>query len=134
FGTLWGAFPEDLAAGPVNTGTLGRWWTPVTALFVPDSAVALVFSVVMSLTLLAYAERLLGSVRTVVILLVGGAVSILLGVGIEAPTVLWGSEWVPLAQFDLVLDPPLAIVVALFAASALAPALFRRRIRVIGFA
>lgn len=133
FGTLWGGFPEGMAAGPITTGQLAYWWTPITALMIPDSAVELVLTLLLALTAMAYAERLLGSWRTVLVFFIGGAASIFIGVGLEALAAQWGESWALLAQIDLVLDPPIGIFAVLLAASALAPVLWRRRIRIIGF-
>jgi len=134
FGTFWGGFPQELAAGTITTGRLASWWTPVTALLIPDSAVDAVLTVAAMLTVMAYAERLLGSLRSAVIYIVVGAVAILLGVGVEALAAAWGESWGELAQLSLVLDPSVGVFAVIMAGSAFAPALFRRRIRVIGFA
>ena len=134
FGTLWGLFPEDLAAGPITTGQLGLWWTPITALLVPDSAIEAVLTIAFALTVMAYAERLLGSMRTVLVFFGTGVVATVGAVGVQALAVAWGEQWAQSAQFDAVLDPPIGIFGVIMAASALAPALFRRRIRVLGFA
>lgn len=134
FGTFFGGFPQELAAGPITTGDLAYWWTPVTTLLIPDSIIEAVLAVALALTVMAYAERLLGSVRTAVIFVVVGAVATLAGVGLQALAAAWGESWAEVAQLDFVLDPPIGIFAVVMAGSALAPALFRRRIRVIGFA
>jgi phosphatidylglycerol lysyltransferase len=132
-GTFWGQVPQELAAGQLTTGQLAYWWTPLTALFVPDSIVDGVLSVVIALTLLAYAERLLGTVRVAIVFVVGGALGMLLGVGLEALVGAWSDAGGDALQFDVVLDPTTGMFAAILAASAVAPALFRRRIRVVGF-
>lgn len=134
FGTVGSEAVQQMAAGPVTTGQLRYWWTPVTALLIPDSAIEAVLSVALALTVMAYAERLLGSVRTVVVYLGVGAAAFLVGVGIETLGAFWGESWATLAELEFVLDPPVGIFAVIMAASALAPVLFRRRIRIIGFA
>ena len=134
FGTLWGRFPQELAAGPVTTAQLGYWWTPISALLIPDSAIEAVLVIALALTVVAYAERLLGSMCTVFVFFVTGALGILLGVGVQSLAAAWGEQWAQISQLDLVLDPPLGLFGVIMAGSALAPGLFRRRIRVLGFA
>ena len=63
FGTFWGRFPMELAAGLITTGQLAFWWTPVTALLIVDSLVGGMLVIALTLTAGAYAERLLGTVR-----------------------------------------------------------------------
>ncbi|MDQ4212568.1 DUF2156 domain-containing protein [Microbacterium capsulatum] len=133
FGTFWGRFPQELAAGLVTTGRLAYGWTPVTALLLVDSLISGILVILLTLTVGAYAERRLGTVRAIVLFLVTGIVAILLGVGLQALLVAWGSDWADLASLDLVLDPSLGVVGMIMAASALAPTLWQRRIRVIGF-
>lgn len=134
FGTFWGGFPVELSAGPATTGGMALWWTPITALLVPDSLVEIVIVIPVLLTVGAYAERLLGTARAIVVFLVGGALGVLLGVGFELLGASWGTVWGIASETDFVLDPPIGIFAVVMAASALAPALFRRRIRVIGLA
>lgn len=134
FGTLWGQFPQELAAGLVTTGDLGYWWTPVTALLVPDSAIGAALTIAVVLTVLAYTERLLGSWRTLGAFFGTGVAGVLIGVGLQALAFSWGETWGQTASVDLVLDPAIGVFGTIMAGSALAPGLFRRRIRLIGFA
>ncbi|MGN8026028.1 bifunctional lysylphosphatidylglycerol flippase/synthetase MprF [Microbacterium sp. 22242] len=132
-GTFWGRFPDELAAGLITTGQLAYWWTPVTALVLVDSLIGGILVVLLTLTAGAYAEHRLGTVRAIVLFLGTGIVSILLGVGLQALTLAWGSDWGAMASLDLVLDPSLGVVGMIMAASALTPVLWQRRIRVVGF-
>lgn len=134
FGTLWGRYPQELAAGPITTAQLGYWWTPVTALLIPDSAVEAVLTIAVILTVMAYAERLLGSMRAAISFFVTGVAAILIGVGVQSLAFTWGETWSETSALDLVVDPAIGVFGVILAASALAPGLFRRRIRVIGFA
>lgn len=124
---VWGA-------GPLATFASGRWWTLLTALVVPDSTVDAVSSVVLALTVLAYAERLLGSRRTAVVLGAVGFSGLLLGIGFHAAA--WAlTDLRPVVAAEVpVLDPTTPIAGAVMAASALAPTLWRRRVRLVGFA
>ena len=134
FGTFWGQFPGELAAGVVTTGQLAYWWTPITALLIPDSLIDGIITVVLILTVMAYTERLLGVARTLTAFLGTGILAILAGVGLEALAFTWGELWAETTITSLVLDPSIGVVGVIMAGSALAPALFRRRIRVVGFA
>ena len=132
-GTFLGRFPVELAAGEGTTIDQGLWWTPLTALLFGDSVIGGLLAVALILTAGAYAERRLGTFRAVWVFFVTGALGILIGVGAQAVLVSWGSQWGVLASFDLVADPTIGTVGLLMAASAFAPALWQRRIRVVGF-
>ncbi|WP_336629624.1 MULTISPECIES: bifunctional lysylphosphatidylglycerol flippase/synthetase MprF [unclassified Microbacterium] len=132
-GTFLGRFPAELAAGEGTTVDQGLWWTPFTALLFGDSVVGGLLAIALILTAGAYAERTPGSVRSVWVFFVTGVLGILIGVGSQALLVSWGSQWGVLASFDLVADPTIGTVGLLMAASAFAPALWQRRIRVVGF-
>lgn len=124
---VWGA-------GPLATFASGRWWTVVTALVVPDSAVDAVSSVLLALTVLAYSERLLGSRRTAALLAVTGVAGLLVGIGLHAAA--WTlTDLRPVVAAEVpVLDPTTPIAGAVMAASAFATTLWRRRLRLVGFA
>lgn len=133
FGTFWAETPDVVAAGVTTTVDAQLWWTPLTALLVPNSAVTAVLAVALLLTLGAYAERRLGTVRAVIAFAVTGLAGILLGIGIQVAAAAWGEDWGTFQSLDLVADPTIGTVGMVMAASAAAPALWRRRIRVIGF-
>ncbi|UFS59237.1 bifunctional lysylphosphatidylglycerol flippase/synthetase MprF [Subtercola endophyticus] len=122
------------AAGVPTTIDSGWWWTPLTALFVPNDLASLIISVVLALTLLAVCERLIGSLRTAAAFLLTGIVGILVGVVIQQLGVGLGESWAVGSAFDFTLDPTIGIIGALLTASGFAQALWRRRIRLITFA
>ncbi len=122
------------AAGVPTTIDLGWWWSPLTALFVPNDVVSLIISVLLALTLLAICERLIGSLRTASAFLLTGIVGILVGVVIQQLGVGLGESWAVGSAFDFTLDPTIGIIGALLTASGFAQALWRRRIRLITFA
>ncbi|MFF1635435.1 phosphatidylglycerol lysyltransferase domain-containing protein [Leifsonia sp. NPDC058248] len=137
-GTLWhpaatGGDALVWAAGVSTTIGSGWWWTPLTALFVVEGPVQLVVAVVLALTALALAERLLGTARTILAFLVTGVVGILLGVLIQWAAANLGALWAAIGSFGFTLDPTVGIVGALITASAFATSLWRRRIRVVTF-
>lgn len=133
-GSLWGLDAQAWGAGPLSTFVLGRWWTLVTALVVPDSPMDAVISVVLVLTLLAWAERRLGSRRTAVLLLSLGVSGLLVGIGLHAAA--WTlTDLRPVVAAEVpVLDPTIATAAVVMAASAMASTLWRRRVRLVGFA
>lgn len=133
-GTLWGQDASVWGAGPLATFTVGRWWTVITALVIPDSPIDAVVSVALALTALAYAERLLGSRRTAVLLGVLGVGGLLTGIGFHAAA--WAvTDLRPVVAAEVpVLDPTTPIAGVVMAASAFAPTLWRRRLRLVGFA
>lgn len=133
-GALWGEDASVWGAGPLATFASGRWWTLLTALAIPDSPVDAASSVLLALTVLAYAERLLGSRRTALLLLLLGVAGLSVGIGLHAAA--WTlTDLRPVVAAEVpVLDPTTPIAGAVMAASALAPTLWRRRLRLVGFA
>lgn len=138
-GTLWSAASAGggalvWAAGVPTTIQAGYWWTPLTALFVPEDPIQFVISFLLALTLLAVSERLLGTVRLITAFLAAGVVGITLGVLGQWAAANVGELLARATEFDFTLDPTIGIVGALVAASAFASALWRRRIRLLTFA
>ncbi len=133
-GSLWNEDALVWGAGPLATFGSGRWWTLLTALVVPDSTIDAVSSVLLALTVLAYAERLLGSRRTAVLLFVIGFSGLLVGIGLHAAA--WTlTDLRPVVAAEVpVLDPTTPLAGAVMAGTAFAPTLWRRRVRLIGFA
>ncbi|WP_345801951.1 DUF2156 domain-containing protein [Microbacterium sp. AZCO] len=125
--------PDVLGWGPVPLQTPTRWWAVLTSLTAPDSAVDALLSVALALTVLVAAERILGAARTLVSMAGAGVAALVLGAAVQS--VLAGLPAVSeAATQETVLDPAIAISGAVLAASALASALWRRRIRVVAFA
>jgi phosphatidylglycerol lysyltransferase len=138
-GTLWSPATESgtaliWAAGVTTTVQGGQWWTPLTALFVPEDAAGLVVTVLLALTVLAVAERLLGTLRVTVAFLATGVLAITLGVVGQWAAASVGELWATATEYDFTLDPTIGIIGALITASAFASALWRRRIRLLSFA
>lgn len=128
-GTLRGAHPSRLAVSPEGLAA-GRWWTPLTALVVPDSVIELVLTLALAAIGLAYAERLLGSARTAALFVGTGVLGMLVGAGLQAFSTAQGADWALVS--GAVLDPAVGVAGAVMTASALAPVLWRRRIRLLG--
>lgn len=133
FGTFWGPAPDSVSAGVITTVDSQYWWTPLTALLVPSSLLSALFALALLLTVGAYAERRLGSRRAGAAFIVTGLAGILIGIGAQVVASAWGEDWGSFQSLDLVADPTIGVVGMVMAASASAPALWQRRIRVIGF-
>ncbi|WP_314146865.1 DUF2156 domain-containing protein [uncultured Leifsonia sp.] len=138
-GTLWSPATTSggalvWAAGVSTTVHGGYWWTPLTALFVPEDTVQVIVCVLLALSVLAVAERLLGTVRLVIAFLVTGVLGITLGVLGQWAAANLGELLARATEFDFTLDPTIGILGALITASAFASTLWRRRIRLLTFA
>ncbi len=133
-GALWDVqVPGVLGWGALAIRTPALWWSAATSLAIPDSTVDTILSVLLSLTVLAAAERILGSRRTVLAMAISGLVALFAGAAVQVG--LSGMPEVSAAAAQAtVLDPAILIAGALLAASGLAGTLWRRRIRVVGFA
>ena len=133
-GSLLGGAWLPIGVSPVATIQQGQWWTILTALVVPDSWIEVVLTALLAVTVLAYAEHLLGTRRTIAAMAGFGVLTLTLGVFVHAG--LWAI--VGLEPFEPaetpVLDPAIGLWAAVMFASAIAPALWRRRLRLIGFA
>jgi lysylphosphatidylglycerol synthetase-like protein (DUF2156 family) len=137
-GVVWAA-PRTaatrlLAAGPVTTGEEHRWWTPFTALVVPSSLLEAALTAAAALTVMAYIERVIGTTRTVLAYVGVGVVAILAGIGLHLLLTSAGAPVLIGSRPALTLDPAIGVFAVLMTGSAFAPTLFRRRIRIVGFA
>lgn len=137
-GTILGpASDATLDAWSVGVGTTvlaGRWWTPATALLVPEDPFQLVAGIALSVLLLGVAERRLGSARVTVAFLATGVVAMTVGVLVQWGGSLLGEWWALGTASDRTLDPLTGVVGALIASTALMSALWRRRVRVVTLA
>lgn len=132
-GSLWTApIPDALGWSSSSLPQPATWWSLVTTLAVPDSTVSAIIAIVLSLTVLAGAEHLLGSRRTVVAMLVTGVAALFAGAGLQA-LLLGIPEVSESVGAGIVLDPTIAIAGAVVASSSLTGTLWRRRIRVVAF-
>lgn len=131
-GLLWGQDASAWGAGPLTVFSAGHWWTPVTAVLVPESPVNAVVSIVLALTVYAYAEDLLGHIPLLWVTAVTGVGGVVVAISLHAA--MWTvTDLRPVEAAELpVADPAIALVGAAMAASAVAPTLWRRRIRLIG--
>ncbi|KAA9111185.1 bifunctional lysylphosphatidylglycerol flippase/synthetase MprF [Microbacterium rhizomatis] len=133
-GALEGAHvPDALGWGAMSLMTPAGWWAAGTSLIVPDSPVDAIVSLILALTVLAGAERILGSARTVLAMVITGLIALFAGATVQL--LLSDTPEVSAAATQAtVLDPAIMMAGALLAASGLAGALWRRRIRVAALA
>ena len=109
----------------------GHWWSPLTAAFFTSSALELVVSLILAVIVLGLAERMLGTWRTIFAFLVTAIIGPLAGIGLQLLGTGIKEFWSRHVIESVVLDPTIAIVGTLMAASATASVLWRRRIRII---
>lgn len=108
-----------------------HWWTVLTSLFFAQTTVGLVVTLAAAALLLGVSESLLGWWRTILAFVVTGVVGTLAGVGVQALGAHSGELWSHDVVELVALDPLTAIAGTLMTASGFAPALWRRRIRVL---
>ena len=133
-GPLFGptrAFRFVLATGYGPVALAGHWWSPLTAIFFTNGLVDLVIVLVLCLTLLGWAERLFGTLRTAIAFFATAVLGTVLGVALQGLVGGGGAWWSHNVRTTLTLDPVSAIAGTLMAASAFASVLVRRRIRVV---
>jgi lysylphosphatidylglycerol synthetase-like protein (DUF2156 family) len=124
------ALRDAFATGFEPVVLAGHWWSPLTAIFFTDGLAELIVVVVLCLTVLGWAERLLGSARTAIALVVTPVVGTVLGVLVQAAMRSGGAWWSRDVRTALSFDPVSMIAGTLMAASAFGGLLVRRRIRV----
>jgi phosphatidylglycerol lysyltransferase len=109
----------------------GHWWSPVTSVFLADTGAELVLAVAGSLVVLGFAERLMGTSRTVIVFFAGAILGTGFGIMVQSVGVASGELWSRGVSELWTLDPFTPIVAAIMAASWYAGPLWRRRIRVL---
>jgi lysylphosphatidylglycerol synthetase-like protein (DUF2156 family) len=124
------AFDEFVSTGFDSVVVEHHWLSAITSVFFVPTPLIVILIVVM----LGAAERLMGTLRTI---LVYTAVTILgtgIGVGLQALALEIGDSNTQALRAHHIVDAFLPLVGTLLAASAFANPLLRRRIRILGFA
>ncbi|MBC7441136.1 MAG: DUF2156 domain-containing protein [Ramlibacter sp.] len=106
-------------------------WSPLTSVFFADNAVILLAAVVAAVVVLGYAERLMGSGRTLLVFLGTAVLGAGLGILFESIGVASGELWSRGVSELWSIDPFAPIFGTIMAASCFAGPLWRRRIRVL---
>jgi len=112
----------------------GHWWSVLTSLFVVDNGLELLVALPAAVVLLGYAERLLGTGRTVIAFFVTAIAGIGIGILAQVAGVASGELWSRGVSELSALDPFTPIFGTLMAASCFAGLLWRRRVRVLTIA
>jgi phosphatidylglycerol lysyltransferase len=109
----------------------GHWWSPVTSVFFVDNGAELVLALAAAVLVLGFAERLMGTRRTVVAFFATAILGAGVGILAQYAGVAAGELWSRGVSELWALDPFTPIFGAIMAASGFAGPLWRRRIRVL---
>ncbi|WP_221775759.1 bifunctional lysylphosphatidylglycerol flippase/synthetase MprF [Pseudonocardia petroleophila] len=130
---LAGPAPNLLAGAGIGLAPVaaGRWWVVATAPFLAPDPVDYLWSSVEVAVLVGLAERVLGSARVAALAAVVQVAGGLLGLALVAGIGMLGGRWAAQLEGAVAVGPtPLALGCAL-AATAMLPALWRRRLRLL---
>lgn len=111
---------------------LGHWWSPLTSTFFVDNGAELVLALAGAVILLGFAERLMGTRRTVIAFLATAILGATIGLGAQYLGVAGGEMWSRGVSELWAIDPFTPIFGSALAASYFVGPLWRRRIRVLG--
>ncbi|HLP23176.1 MAG TPA: DUF2156 domain-containing protein [Microbacteriaceae bacterium] len=123
----------DLGASVDATLHGQQWWTMWTALIFPHGVIRTAFALAAILMLLGLAERWVGTRNVAVMWALIGPTAIGAGLGLQVLGSRMGEVWAEFSARDLTLNPVVGVTGPLLAASALAPTLWRRRVRLWTF-
>ncbi|PPL18663.1 bifunctional lysylphosphatidylglycerol flippase/synthetase MprF [Microterricola pindariensis] len=112
----------------------GHWFSPVSGIFLGGGVLAAVIGAAGIIVLVSYSERLIGSARTALAYLVTGAIAIVVGIAVEGLLYASGESWGRHVYGTTLLEALVPVAGTIMVASAAAGPLWRRRIRVLGFA
>ena len=110
----------------------GHWWSPLTSVFFVDNGAELLLALAGALVLLGFAERLMGTRRTVIAFLITSILGAGIGLGAQYLGVAGGEMWSRGVSELWSIDPFTPMFGSALAASYFAGPLWRRRIRVLG--
>ena len=134
FGALRGNFTGNLSSVVfLDPGSARHWnwWSLLTSIVLVRDIPQLILVIAAAVVGLGYAERLIGTWRTVVAFIVTGVLGTLIGLLIQFLAQATGSFWSAAIHSFVIVDPLTPIGGALGWASASAGPLWRRRIRII---
>ena len=104
---------------------------PVSTTLITGDHIQFLVNGIIATVLLAVGELLMGSRRVVGVFLVGGIIGVSAGAGFQFITFLMGDFWTLGTAPREIIDPLAPALAVVLAASAFAPRLWRRRIRVV---
>ncbi|AMM21068.1 hypothetical protein AX769_14150 [Frondihabitans sp. PAMC 28766] len=128
------ALRDVVGAGVGGQTTPGAWALTLASILFCGSLPELIATVLAVLVLVGGAERLMGHRRALAAYLVTGVIATVVGVAAQAIGIAVGESWALQVAYDTTLHPFTPALGAVLAASAFAGPLWRRRIRVFGFA
>lgn len=122
---------EVLDAGVSEVFVQRHWWGTITSLFAADNLAELALFVPLIIVVVGSAERVMGSIRTLVAYVAGGVVTSFVGLGAG----LFEERYLSIIPLNApavdTLSPVAALICTAMAASAFAGALWRRRTRLL---
>ena len=110
----------------------GHWWSPLTSVFFVDNGAELVLVLAGAVTILGFAERMMGTRRTAIAFLSTSILGAAIGLGVQYLGVAGGEMWSRGVSELSTIDPFTPIFGSAMAASHFAGPLWRRRMRVLG--
>ncbi|BDZ50914.1 membrane protein [Frondihabitans sucicola] len=128
------ALRDLIGAGVDDRSSAHAWIATLGSVLFSGSLPELVTTVIAVLVLVGAAERRIGWQRTIVAYLATGVVATVIGVAVQAIGIGLGEVWALTVAYDTTLHPFTPALGTIMAASAFAGPLWRRRIRLIGFA
>jgi phosphatidylglycerol lysyltransferase len=108
-----------------------HWWVLLTSTLAPGSVLQFVLAILAAVAGIGAAERLMGSVRTIIAFLVTGVAASAAGVGLQLIGASLGEYWSSSVHELVTLDPLTPIAGTVAWASAWAAPFWRRRLRVL---
>ena len=127
-------FPPRLARVSFEALARGRWYTaPISMLYVPDLG-RLFIDIPLILVAFGLAESVIGKAKTVWVSLITTLGGMALGMGLCSLSDGHSPQWHAISHDGAVLGPLILVAGTLMCASAFTAMLWRRRIRVIGYA
>ncbi|GAA4666837.1 bifunctional lysylphosphatidylglycerol flippase/synthetase MprF [Frondihabitans cladoniiphilus] len=123
-----------VGAGIDGHATLTAWLFTLASVLFAGSLPSLLLTVVAVLVLVGASERRIGHRRALIAYLVTGIVATLVGAGVQALGLALDNGWAKAVAYDTTLHPFTPALGTIMTASAFAGSLWRRRIRLFGFA
>ncbi|AMB58658.1 bifunctional lysylphosphatidylglycerol flippase/synthetase MprF [Microterricola viridarii] len=134
FGVREHALLATLSGSAESVFRHGQWFSPISGVFMGGGILAAVLGAAGILILVSYSERVIGSARTLLAYLSTGAIAIVIGLTLERLLYTSGERWGRHVYGTALLEVLVPVVGTIMVASAASGPLWRRRIRVIGFA
>lgn len=125
---------DVVGAGVAEHASANAWIATLASVLFSGSLPELIATVIAVLVLVGAAERRIGHGRALVAYLITGVVATVIGVAVQAIGIGIGEVWALTVAYDTTLHPFTPALGTIMTASAFAGPLWRRRIRIIGFA